>query len=164
MGGGLEARRLKAGQHRREISRGRLPRGQEEETNVPKTAIYSPKVGRPSSPIAHAVRTGNLVFVSGLAPFDIDLTVPKGDFAAQMRLCMDNLVQVLAEAGTSLQHVVKVNVILDRRSDFEEMNRIYAGYFGGEPAGWPARTTIEARLPRPDFLLEIECVAEMPGA
>lgn len=127
-----------------------------------KIAIYSPKVGRPSSPIAHAVRTGSLVFVSGLAPFDADLRVPKGDFPAQMRLCMENLVHVLAEAGTRLDRVVKVNVILDRRSDFEAMNAIYREFFGEDPAAWPARTTIEARLPRPDFLLEIECVAEMP--
>lgn len=125
-----------------------------------KTAIYSPHVGRPRSPIAHAVRTGDLLFVSGAAPYDINLKIAKGDFSAQMRQCMDNLVNVLKAGGSSLDRVVKVNVFLDRRDDFETMNAIYAEYFGSDPASWPARTTVEARLPRADFLLEIECVAE----
>ena len=34
-------------------------------------------------------------------------------------------------------------------------------FFGNDPQTWPARTTVEARLPRKDFLLEIECVAEV---
>jgi enamine deaminase RidA (YjgF/YER057c/UK114 family) len=56
---------------------------------------------------------------------------------------------------------VKVNVYLDRISDFPEMNEIYREYFGSDPASWPARTTVEARLPSKEFLLEIDCVAEL---
>ncbi|MGQ3226977.1 MAG: RidA family protein [Hydrogenophaga sp.] len=41
------------------------------------------------------------------------------------------------------------------------MNEIYREFFGNDPQTWPARTTVEARLPRKDFLLEIECVAEV---
>jgi enamine deaminase RidA (YjgF/YER057c/UK114 family) len=55
-----------------------------------------------------------------------------------------------------------VNVFLDRRADFDEMNEIYREFFGNDAMNWPARTTVEARLPRKDFLLEIECVAEVP--
>ena len=43
---------------------------------------------------------------------------------------------------------------------FDEMNEIYKEFFGSDQSGWPARTTVEARLPRKDFLLEIDCVAE----
>jgi reactive intermediate/imine deaminase len=126
-----------------------------------KQVIYSPKVTRSKSPHAHAVRTGNLVFVSGCPPYFGDMQLVKGDFAAQMRQCLTNVQNILEEAGSSLQQVVKVNVFLDRRADFEEMNQIYREYFGNDPATWPARTTVEARLPRKDFLLEIECVAEV---
>lgn len=125
-----------------------------------KTVIYSPKVTQATSPHSHAVKTGNLVFVSGCPGYYDDLQLAKGDFGAQMHQAMTNMRNVLEHAGSSLAKVVKVNVFLDRRADFEEMNAIYREYFGNDPATWPARTTVEARLPRKDFLVEIECVAE----
>lgn len=128
---------------------------------MPKQVIYSPKVTRSKSPHAHAVRTGNLVFVSGLPGYYGDLQIARGDFGAQMRQALDNIRHILDEAGTSIDRVVKVNIFLEHRSDFEEMNAIYREYFGTDAERWPARTTVEARLPREDFLLEIECVAEV---
>jgi 2-iminobutanoate/2-iminopropanoate deaminase len=126
-----------------------------------KTVIYSPKVTRTKAPHAHAVRTGNLVFVSGCPAYFGEMQLAKGDFAAQMRQSLTNVKNILEEAGSSLEKVVKVNIFLDRRADFDEMNEIYREFFGNDPGMWPARTTVEARLPRKDFLLEIECVAEV---
>jgi 2-iminobutanoate/2-iminopropanoate deaminase len=126
-----------------------------------KTVIYSPKVTRTKAPHAHAVKTGNLVFVSGCPAYRGEMQLAKGDFPAQMRQCMTNVKNILEEAGSSIEQVVKVNVFLDRRADFDEMNEIYREFFGNDPMTWPARTTVEARLPRKDFLLEIECVAEV---
>ncbi|MGB3072336.1 MAG: RidA family protein [Ottowia sp.] len=126
-----------------------------------KQVIYSPRVTRTKAPHAHAVKTGNLVFVSGCPAYYGEMQLAKGDFSAQMRQCMTNLQNILEDAGSSLAQVVKVNVFLDRRADFDEMNEIYREFFGNDPATWPARTTVEARLPRKDFLLEIECVAEL---
>jgi len=128
---------------------------------MPKQVIYSPRVTRTKAPHAHAVRTGNLVFVSGCPAYHGQMELAKGDFSAQMRQCMTNLQHILEDAGSSLAQVVKVNVFLDRRADFDEMNEIYREFFGNDPDTWPARTTVEARLPRKDFLLEIECVAEV---
>ena len=125
-----------------------------------RSIITSEKVAKPGVPLSQAVKTtGGLVFVSGTTPFSKDLQVAKGDFAAQMNQVMQNTIDILAEAGTSLDKVVKTNVILVRIGDFEEMNRIYSTYF--EEGNFPARTTIEAPLAHPDFLLEIECVAEV---
>jgi 2-iminobutanoate/2-iminopropanoate deaminase len=126
-----------------------------------KKVIYSPKVTRTKAPHAHAVRTGNLVFVSGCPAYSGEMQLVKGDFQAQMRQCMTNVKNILEEAGSSIPQVVKVNVFLDRRADFDEMNEIYREFFGNDAMTWPARTTVEARLPRKDFLLEIECVAEV---
>ena len=125
-----------------------------------KQVIYSPKVTRTKAPHAHAVKVGNLVFVSGCPAYFGEMQLAKGDFPAQMRQCLTNLKDILEEAGSSLPQVVKVTVFLDRRADFDEMNEIYREFFGTNPQTWPARTTVEARLPRKDFLLEIECVAE----
>jgi enamine deaminase RidA (YjgF/YER057c/UK114 family) len=107
------------------------------------------------------VRVGNLIFVSGFPGYDENVQVPKGDFAAQMRLALKNVKATLEYAGSSLEKVAKVNVYLDRRADFDELNEIYKEFFGNEPSQWPARTTVEARLPRKDFLLEIDCIAEV---
>jgi 2-iminobutanoate/2-iminopropanoate deaminase len=110
-------------------------------------------------PISDAVKVGNLVFVSGTTPFDSNGNIARGDFAAQMHQVMTNIKAILAAAGSSLERVVKVVVILTRISDFQRMNEIYRQYF--EDGNYPARTTIGAPLAHPDFLVEIECVAEV---
>lgn len=125
-----------------------------------RTVINNPELPRSKSPHSNAVKVGNLIFVSGFPGYDPNMQVPKGDFATQMRLALTNLRRVLEYAGSSLEKVAKVNVYLDRRADFDEMNEIYQEFFGKDSSKWPARTTVEARLPRKDFLLEIDCVAE----
>jgi len=112
----------------------------------------------PRAPLSPAVKTGNLVFVSGTPAFYGDRQIAKGDFPAQMHQVMKNIRAVLAAAGSSLEKAVKINVILVRKSDWDDMNRIYREYF--KEGNFPARTTIVCELANPDFLLEIECVAE----
>lgn len=124
-----------------------------------KEIVSTGKVAKPKVPLSSAVKVGNLVFISGTTPFDKNHQVAKGDFRAQMRQVMENLKAVLEAAGSSLDKVVKVNVILTRVSDFEAMNEIYKTYF--KEGNYPARTTIGAKLAGKDFLLEIECVAEV---
>ena len=121
--------------------------------------IIRPREGTPpKAPLSPAVKVGNLVFVSGTPAFYGDRQIAKGDFPAQMHQVMKNMQTVLAAAGSNLDKVVKVNVILVRKSDWEDMNRIYREYF--KEGNFPARTTIVCDLANPDFLLEIECVAE----
>ena len=112
----------------------------------------------PDAPISQAVRVGQLVFVSGITPFTRDMRLAKGDFAAQMHQVMANLDAILNASGSSLSQVVKCTVILARREDWRAMNEIYRTYWPGKD--FPARTAFEGRLPHPDFLLEVECVAE----
>jgi 2-iminobutanoate/2-iminopropanoate deaminase len=122
--------------------------------------INVPSLPRSNAPHSNAVRVGNLIFVSGFPGYDENVKVPKGDFAAQMRLALKHIKTVLEYAGSSVEKIAKVNIYLDRRDDFDEMNAIYKEFFGPDQSHWPARTTVEARLPRPDFLLEIDCIAE----
>jgi 2-iminobutanoate/2-iminopropanoate deaminase len=125
-----------------------------------RTVLNNPKLPRSKSPHSNAVKIGNMIFVSGFPGYDENVQVAKGDFAAQMRQALKHVQSVLEYAGSSIDKIAKVNVYLDRRADFDEMNEIYKEFFGSEPSQWPARTTVEARLPRKDFLLEIDCVAE----
>jgi 2-iminobutanoate/2-iminopropanoate deaminase len=110
-------------------------------------------------PISQAVRSGNLVFVSGITPRTLDQQLAKGEFDVQMRQTMKNLGAILEAAGTRFDRVLKCTVILARIEDWHRMNQIYAEYW---PDGsFPARTAYEAPLPHPDFLVEVECVAEV---
>jgi 2-iminobutanoate/2-iminopropanoate deaminase len=111
-----------------------------------------------AAPLSPAVKVGNLLFISGIPAYAADGTLAVGDFTAQMTQTMANITGILAAAGAGWDRVAKVNVLLTRREDFAEMNRIYAEHF---PEGkYPARTTaIVYSLPRPNFLLEIECIA-----
>jgi 2-iminobutanoate/2-iminopropanoate deaminase len=125
-----------------------------------RTIFNNPALPRSKSPHSNAVRIGNLVFVSGFPGYDENVKVPQGDFAAQMRNALKSIKAALEYAGSSVDKIAKVNIYLDRRADFDEMNEIYKEFFGSDSSQWPARTTVEARLPRKDFLLEIDCVAE----
>ncbi len=109
-------------------------------------------------PLSLAVRAGELIFVSGIPAHNTSGQIATNDFPAQMVQVMDNITCILEAADSGWDWVTKVNVLLTRREDFADMNRIYAGYF---PNGrYPARTTaIVLALPNRDFLLEIECQA-----
>lgn len=121
--------------------------------------IHSNRVRVPAVPLSNAVRSGNHIYVSGTTPYTADRKIALGDFEAQMRQVMENIKVLLADGGSSLDKVVKTHVILVRKSDFKKMNEIYRTYF--KEGAYPARTTMICGLANDDFLLEIECVAEV---
>ena len=115
-----------------------------------------------SPPLSFATRTGDLIFVSGIPGFDANGALPD-EFAAQFANVVTNVSNVLAQAGATFKHLVKVNVLLTRASDVAAMNRLYAEAFG--PAPYPARTTcVVVALPDPKMLIEIEAVASLAKA
>jgi len=109
------------------------------------------------APYSQAVKANDLVFVSGqlsLRPGEKELT--GGDVAAQTEQVFANLRAILAEAGTSLDNLVKTTVFLQNLGDFAAMNEVYARHVGDRP---PARSTVEvAKLPS-GALVEIEAIA-----
>ena len=111
------------------------------------------------APYSQAIRTGDLVFVSGqlaLKPGDTELS--GGTIEEQTEQVFANLAAILAEAGTSLAKLVKTTVFLQNLDDFQGMNSVYAGFVGDRP---PARSTVEvAKLPS-GALVEIEAIAHL---
>ncbi|HVY88135.1 MAG TPA: RidA family protein [Hyphomonadaceae bacterium] len=122
--------------------------------------IDTPNAPRTTAPIAQAVRSNGLLFVSGTTPLDTNLQIAKGDFDAQFKQVMTNMGATLKAGGTDFAHVVKCTVMLARVEDWPRMNELYAGYWS--KGNYPARTAFQAPLPSPDFLVEVECVAEVP--
>jgi len=117
--------------------------------------------GIKAPPLSFAARSGDLLFISGIPGFDASGALPE-DFEAQFANVVANFTGVLDQAGATMRHLVKVNVLLTRASDVATMNRLYAAAFG--PAPYPARTTcVVQALPDPKMLIEIEGVATMTG-
>lgn len=112
-------------------------------------------------PLSFATRVGDTIYVSGIPGFDADGKLPD-TFEAQFANVVTNMTRTLAQAGATLKHLVKVNVLLTRASDVVTMNRLYADAFG--PAPYPARTTcVVVALPDPTMLIEIEAIASLAG-
>ena len=125
---------------------------------APLTRINSPALPIIRSPLSHATRVDGLLFVSGMPPYFGEREFAVGDFDAQFRQVMINLVAVLKAGGASIDSVVKTTVILTKRNMFEDMNMLYREHF---VAPYPARTTVVADLGIDGMLLEIECVAQV---
>jgi 2-iminobutanoate/2-iminopropanoate deaminase len=126
---------------------------------VSKQPISTARAPAALGPYSQAIRSGNLVFVSGQIPLDPATgQVVAGDVAIQTERVLRNLAAILEAAGSSLALVVKTTVYLKDLEDFGKMNEVYARFLGVNP---PARATVEvSRLPR-DVSVEIELVAEI---
>ncbi len=124
-----------------------------------KTAVRTENAPAPfqGAPYSQAIKANGLVFVSGQLGLKPGHTELAGDtIEDQTRQVFDNLAAILAEAGSSLDRIVKTTVFLASLDDFQGMNSVYAERVGETP---PARSTIEvAGLPS-GALVEIEAVA-----
>jgi 2-iminobutanoate/2-iminopropanoate deaminase len=110
---------------------------------------------------SQAVRFGELVFVAGQVALDPATgQLVEGGVGAQTRRVLDNVQAILRAAGTSLDHAVETTCFLRDVGDFAAFNDAYRGYFPKDP---PARTTVQAVLPREGLMVEIRVVAAMPG-
>ena len=108
-------------------------------------------------PYAQAVDTGTTVYCSGQLGLDPATGALAEGVQAQTHQALKNLQAVLAEAGLTLDNVVKTTVFVQDLGDFGTVNEIYAAFFGDHK---PARSCIEvAALPK-NGLIEIEAVAQ----
>jgi 2-iminobutanoate/2-iminopropanoate deaminase len=122
----------------------------------------------PLVPVPRAVRAGDYVFTSSIYPLDesgrvvgLDAVrdeVHPSPMEVQARHCLEVLKKLLAEAGASLDRVLKADVHLVDASDFYEFKLVWNAYFPSNP---PARTTIEIgdTLPFHGARLNIDAVA-----
>jgi reactive intermediate/imine deaminase len=115
----------------------------------------------PISHYTHAVRGGDLLFVSGCVPVDGDGALVGGDdVVAQARQVFANVGDTLAAAGAGPADVVKVTVFLTDIDDRPSINPVREQFFG---AARPASTLVEvSRLAVPGAKLEVEAVAVVP--
>ena len=120
--------------------------------------VTSPRGPAAIGPYSAAVWAGDLLYCSGQTPIDPATgTLIDGDVGAQTMRAFDNLAAVLADAGLTMDHVIKCNVYLTSMADFPAMNAAYESRF---TRPFPARTTVAvAGLPL-NARVEIELVAK----
>lgn len=112
----------------------------------------------PTAAYSHAVRAGDLLFVTGQLGVDpkTGALVP-GGAAEQARQIMENLKTVLRGAGTSLERAVMVRIYLvNFAADYPAVNAVYASYF--TPGRFPARTTVGVTNLALGSLVEIDLI------
>ena len=105
---------------------------------------------------SNAMKVGNFVFVSGQLPVNPETgEMPRG-LQAQTLQVIENVRRILADAGATLDDVVKTTVLLNEMFQFSEVNEIYAREF---TAPYPARTSFAVQeLPR-QALVSLDVVA-----
>ena len=94
---------------------------------------------------SRATRAAGLVFVSGTgAGNDIGGKARGGTAAEQTRWALENVAAILAAAGSSLERVVQVTLLIQDPADYHEINTEYVKHF---PNGLPARHTARFGVP-----------------
>ena len=112
-------------------------------------------------PYSQAIRTGNLIFTSGMIPIDpANGELVTGSVEAQAKQAFINLKNLVEASGASMDDVVKTVVFISNMDDFGKINEVYETFF---TAPYPARSCVQAaRLPK-DVAVEIEAVVAVRG-
>ncbi|MDR0587829.1 MAG: RidA family protein [Burkholderiales bacterium] len=124
-----------------------------------KIAIHTPAAPAAIGPYSQAIKAGNTVYLSGqLGLIPETGTLPEG-ITAQTKQAFDNIAAIAQEAGGSMNHIVKVTILLADLADFAKVNAIMESRF---EKPYPARATYQvAALPKA-ALVEIEAVLVLP--
>ncbi|MEZ4668597.1 MAG: Rid family detoxifying hydrolase [Anaerolineae bacterium] len=108
-------------------------------------------------PYSQGIIANGFLFAAGQVAFIPGTKdIVQGGIKEQTERVLNNVKAILEAGGTSLDKVVKTTVFLSDINNFAAMNEVYATFF---PANPPARSTVQAVLPRADALVEIEVVA-----
>jgi 2-iminobutanoate/2-iminopropanoate deaminase len=134
-----------------EMSAVGIPSGGERVVVHPSDWVKSP------NPYSYGIKSGNSLFLAGLVSRNgRDNQVVEGDIATQVKTAMDNAGEILKAAGYSYADVVTVRNYITDAKYFQDMNKLYQGYFPKDP---PARATVVAPLAGPQYLFETTMVA-----
>lgn len=121
-------------------------------------AIHSDMAPAAIGPYSQAIRTGNVVFISGQLPIDPATgNFAEGGIKELTRQSLNNAKAILAAEGLTMADVVKTTVLMADMADFAEMNEVYAKFF---QAPFPARSAFAVKTLPKNARVEIELIAE----
>ena len=122
-----------------------------------KKEIYSNQVPKPIGPYSQAIKSNNLIFISGQIAIDIK----KGKLIAkniteETSIIMENIKHILTISNCSFKNVVKSSIFLTNMNQFNDVNKVYEQYF---KKPYPARETIEVSSLPKNVNVEISMIA-----
>ncbi|HOO74014.1 MAG: RidA family protein [Thermotogae bacterium] len=120
--------------------------------------VFNPESApKPIGPYSIANIYENFIFLSGQLPVNPETgEMVRNDVKKATEQIMKNIKNILEEAGSSMEKIVKTTVFLKDIEDFSDMNEIYAKYLGENS---PARSAFQVgKLPK-DADVEIELIA-----
>ncbi|MEO8264134.1 MAG: RidA family protein [Ilumatobacteraceae bacterium] len=138
--------------------------------------VITADVPTTGGPFNLCVRYGDMVYVSGLPPFDEEYSArlraaraagepipafPPTPLDVQARCVMDHLKSLVEAAGSNMDCLLKVVVWLKDQSDQEAFDRIYRSYFSSAES-LPTRTRMQAGRTPMDCGLEIDAIGFVP--
>ena len=134
------------------------PSGETRRSRVARNIIFTPKAAKPPPMYSQAVKAAGLVFVSGTAPTDPATGAFKGStIQEQTRQCLTNIQAILEEAGTSMDKIVSVTVVMADEDEFAGMNEEWLKWFPSDP---PARQGAKLPARIPGLKVSIAAIAE----
>ncbi len=134
--------------------------GRREGVKMGRSAVSSTSAPPALGPYSQAIVANGFVFCSGTAGIDPATGEAPEGIAAQTEQALLNLAAVLAEAGASMDDLVKTTIFYADVATFGTVNEIYARHMPDPP---PARSApANAALPR-GLLISIEAIAVLPS-
>jgi 2-iminobutanoate/2-iminopropanoate deaminase len=134
------------------------PNYAQKEIPVARQIVFTPKAAKPPPTYSQAVKAAGLVFVSGTSPADPATgTIQGTTIQEQTRQCLTNIKAILEEAGSSLDKIVSVTVVLADEDDFAGMNEEWLKWFPVDP---PARQGAKLPVRIPGLKVSIAAIAE----
>ena len=125
---------------------------------MPREIVFTTKAAKPPAVYSQAVKAAGLVFVSGTAPVDPATGAFSGtSVQEQTRQCLTNIAAILEEAGSSMEKIVSVTIVLADEDDFAGMNEEYIKWFPSNP---PARQGAKLPARIPGLKVSIAAIAE----
>ena len=120
------------------------------------TKVATTKAPAAIGPYSHGIIANGFLFASGQIPIIPETgAIAEGDITVQAQQVMKNVGEILKEAGTDYESVVKTTCFLAEMSDFAAFNNVYEKYFTGKPA----RSCVAVKQLPKDVLCEVEVIA-----
>jgi 2-iminobutanoate/2-iminopropanoate deaminase len=116
--------------------------------------IVPVNAAKPVGPYSPGILVKNYLYVSGQGVRDAKNNMPDG-IAAQARQCLENVKAIIEAANLTMEHVVHLQLYLEKMSDLAEVDKVYASYFPNHP---PARIVIGVTKMPTDTTIEMTAV------
>ncbi len=106
----------------------------------------------PGKRLSDAVVHGSTIYLAGQVASD-----PAADLKAQARDVLAQIERLLGELGSSKSRLLSATIYLADMADFAAMNEVWDAWV--PPGDLPARATVQAKLARAEYKIEIQAIA-----